>query len=145
MQRRELVLQLFAQRVDVRRIIVVVDRVGLLLPDDAAVKHVGGLRQADLLQLDLRLVDESLVARGPQAIALEAEVLEPVATHRRVRHHLRRPRFEVLHPAHLNPRIVDVDPVIVDQAAVLEDGHDGDEVPVFERVGGPPCLVRHPR
>src|SRR5207237_9117753 len=37
-------------------------------------------------------------------------------------------------------RIVDVDPVIVESVAVLQDQHHGQEVAVFEGIGGALCF-----
>ena len=68
----------------------------------------------------------------PQAVALEAEVFQAEAGHAGG-HHLRRPGLEVLHAADLHARIVDVDPVVVEQLCLAHDQHDGEEVAIAQR------------
>ena len=117
-----------------RGVLVVVHRVRLRLADDAPVDHVLGLGQPDLLQLGLGQGDEVGVAGRPQAVALEAEVFEAVAVQRRVGDHLRRPRLEVLHPADFDRRVVDVNPVVRELLAVLEDQRHRQELAVSQLV-----------
>ena len=65
----------------------------------------------------------------------ETKIFQAVASFVRLRHHLRRPRSEVLDPAHLYTRIMDVNPVVVKSVAILENEHDGEKITILERVG----------
>ena len=57
---------------------VVVHRIGLGLPDHAAIDHIRTGSEIYLLDFPLRQCDQLRVARGPQAIAFEAEVFETI-------------------------------------------------------------------
>ena len=74
------------------------------------------------------------IGRVPQAVALEAEIFKPEAAHARG-HHLGRPRTEVLHPANLYGWIMDVDPVVGEEIALLHHQRDGEEVAIAKRAG----------
>src|ERR1700756_3830154 len=52
-----------------------------------------------------------------------------------IRYHLRGPGAEVLDTADLDGWIMDVDPVIVEGVAILQNEHDGEKVAVVERLG----------
>ena len=101
------------------RVIVVVNRIGFFLPNDAAVDDVAFFGQADLNKLALGELDQIVVARIPESVVFEAEILEAVTGFVRIRHHLRRPGTEVLDAADLDARIVDVDPVVIEHAVDL--------------------------
>ncbi len=88
MKRRIAGLEVEPDHRDVVAVIVVVDRIGLRLPDDAGIDDVGGIDQSDTSDLVLGERDQVGIGRVPQRVALEAEVLEPEAAHAGG-HHLR--------------------------------------------------------
>ena len=77
--------------------------------------------------------DQFVVGRVPQAVALEAEILEAEAAHARSgtisgdheRKFCTRPTFTA--------RIVDVDPVVGEQVGLVDHQRDGEEVAVAQR------------
>ena len=105
-----------ADAVAVLAVLRVVDRVRLRHPDDRAVHDVARpcaspscseLRGAS----SIRSASELL----PQAVTLEAEVLEPRQVCPGVGHHRLAPVVEILDAADLHARRVDVDPVVGEQ------------------------------
>src|SRR6266567_3636815 len=72
-------VQLLTNRGDVPRVVVIVNRIGLLLTNDAAIDEIAFLRQPDLNQLALCELDQVLIARIPQSIVFETEILQTVA------------------------------------------------------------------
>ena len=67
----------------------------------------------------------------------KTKILQAVARLVRVRDHLGRPGTEVLDASDLHARVMDIDPVIVESVAIFQDQHDGQEIAILERVGGP--------
>ena len=86
--------------------------------------------------------DELGVGARPQAVALEAEVLEAQARLARLRHHRPAPVVEVLDAADLHARRVDVDPVVGKQVVALQHQRDHEEVAVPEALGGRAARLR---
>jgi hypothetical protein len=86
--RRKLRVELVADLGDVLGVGIVVHGIRFHLAHDAAVQDVGGLGQADLLELRFGQVDERGVRGAPEPVTLEAEVLEAVAAERGIRNHL---------------------------------------------------------
>jgi len=119
MQARIALLEVEPDRRDVVTVVLVIDRIGLGLAHHAAVDDIRLRDQADLGDLALRQRDQLRIRRGPQAVALEAEIFEPKAA-LAGRHHLGRPRAEVLHPPDLHRRIVDVDPVVGEEIRLVD-------------------------
>ena len=72
-------LQPAADRRHARLVVGVVDRIGLRHAHDVTALDAPGGREADRLELARGLRDELGVARRPQVVALEAEVLHPDA------------------------------------------------------------------
>ena len=129
----------------VGRIVVVVDRIGLRLSHDVAVDDVALLGESQLHQFPRTKLEQFVIRRVPEAVPLEAEIFETVAGQVGVWHQLWRPAGEVLHPAHLHARLVDVDPVIIEPVARPHDQGHREEVTVFEALGGVPRRVRSRR
>src|SRR4029077_18567096 len=100
---------------------------------------------ADLGQLLRRELDELGVFHGPQAVALEAEVLEPEARLGLVGHHVRTPVLEVLDAADAHGGVVNVDPVVGEDARPVDHQRDADEVTVAQAVRGLPHPFRRRR
>ena len=125
-------LEILPDRRDVLAIVVVVDRIGLRLAHHAGVDDVALGDQSDLGDFLLRERDQLRVGRVPQAVALEAEIFEAEAAHAGL-HHLGRPRAEILHPADLHGRIVDVDPVVGKEVGLSHHQRDGEEVAIAQR------------
>ena len=76
---------------DVPRVVVIVNRIGLLLTNDAAIDEIAFLRQPDLNQLALCELNQIVIARIPQSIVFETEILQTVANLVRLGHHFGRP------------------------------------------------------
>src|ERR1700674_2564514 len=74
------------------------------------------------------------IVRGPQAIALEAEVLETEACLRLVRHHRWTPVLEVLNATDADTWVVDVDPVVRKDVRSVDHEGDTDEVAIGKTV-----------
>ena len=72
-------------------VVVVVNRVGFSLSDDAAVFYVANLSKAEIENFLGAEGDEFFVAHVPKPVALEAEILQPVASLCGIGHHLGRP------------------------------------------------------
>ena len=124
-------------RGDVLLIGIVIDRIGLRLPDHAALADVLGPRQTELHELPPRHRDEVRIGQAPQRVVLEAEIFQAEAGEPRIRHHLRRPALEVLDAAHLHARLVDIDPVVIEQPAILRHQRDDEEIAIAQRRRGP--------
>ena len=141
MQIRITIVEFFANGRDMRGVIVVVNRIRFLLPNDAAVEHVAFLGQADLHQLALGQFDQIFVFRIPEAVVLETEIFEAVTSFVGIRHHLGRPGTEVLDAADFDARVVDVNPVVIERVAVFQDQHDGEEVAVLQAFRRPQRIL----
>src|SRR5882724_1675868 len=127
-------LQLLADRLDVRRVVVVVNRIRFLLANDSPVQDIAMFRETDLKQLAFGLREQVFVLRVPNAVVFEAEIFQAVTSLVVIRHHLGRPGTEVLDPADLHIWIVDINPVVVKGVAVLDDQHHGEEVAILQRI-----------
>ena len=68
-------VQFLANRSHVPRVVVIVNRIGLLLTNDAAIDEIAFLRQPDLDQLALCELNQIPIARIPQSIVFETEIL----------------------------------------------------------------------
>jgi hypothetical protein len=93
------------RRVEVFGVDRVVDGVGLGLPDDGAVEDLGRVDEAQRREFLLGQLDEVLILAGPQAVALEAEVLETKARGPGARDHRLAPVVEVLDATDLHPGV----------------------------------------
>jgi hypothetical protein len=122
------------------RIVVVVNWIRFFLSNHATIEDIALARQADLDQLALGQGNQIFIFRIPEAVVFKTKVFEPVAGFVRIGHHFRGPGPEVLNPANLHTRIVNVDPIIMKSVAVFQDQHHGQEVAVFERIGGALCF-----
>src|ERR1035437_8008420 len=65
-------------RVDVHLVSVVINRICLGLPDDAAIDHIRSGSEIYLLDFPLRQFDQLTVTRGPQPVPLEAEIFQTI-------------------------------------------------------------------
>ena len=133
MQRWKSALQLKPDHPHIFKIGFVIDRIGFLLAHDAGVRDVLAAHQADGGDLLLRERDQIAIRHGPEIIVLAAEIFKPEAGRGLVRDHLRRPGPEVLHPADLDLRIVDINPIVGPCALRVADKDDGEKIAVFER------------
>ena len=113
----------------------VVDGIRLRHPDDAAIHDIPLLCETKGLELPARLIDQIRVLALPEAVALEAEVLEPEACRARRRHHRRAPVVEVLNAADLDPGSVNVDPVVREQLVLLQHERDSQKVAIPQAFG----------
>ena len=114
---------------------VVVDRVRLGHPDDAAVDDLGGGDEADGVDLAGPERDQVGVGHRPEVVPLEAEVFEAEAALGRVGDEVGGPVLEVLDPAEPDVRLVDVDPGVREGLGAVDDQDDGQEVAVLQRLG----------
>ena len=81
-------LQLDRDGLDVTSVIVIVNRIRFLLPNDTAIEHVPFFGQSDLHQFACGQLDQLFVFRIPDAVVLETEIFQAVAGLVRIRHHL---------------------------------------------------------
>ena len=112
-------------------IISVIDRVSLGDTEHTAIFNVVEQGQADVNGFPLREFDQVRVRRVPQLVALCAKVLEAQTCLAWVRNHVRAPVLEILNPAHLDGRIVNVNPIVGKQVDLINDEAYGEEIAVM--------------
>ena len=116
-------------------VVVVVDRVGLGHPDDAAVDDLGG-----------RTRPIASISRRPRAIRSASDMVQRSSPSKqkysrprlrlgRVGDEVGRPVLEVLDAAEPDVGLVDVDPGVGEGLGPVDDQDDGEEVAILERLG----------
>ena len=131
-QRRIAAFQLGAHRLDIGGIVIVIDGIGLFLPNDRAADDILGLGQPELREFLRRQRDQIIIARRPQPITFEAEIFEADAGQAGIGHHFGRPAAEILHPPDLYLVVVDVDPVVGEQVFGADHQRNGEEIAVAQ-------------
>jgi hypothetical protein len=70
-------IQFLANRRDMFRVVVVVNRIRFFLSNDAAIEDIAFLRQADLDQLALGQGNQIFIFRIPEAVVFETKYSSP--------------------------------------------------------------------
>ena len=95
-----------------------------------------GQTYRDKIDLTTAERDQVGIGHGPEVVPLEAEVFQAEAAFAGVGDEIRRPVLEVLHASQAHARLVDVDPVIGERLGPIDDQDDGEEIAIFQRLGG---------
>ena len=132
MQIRESKLEFLANGSYMTGVIVIIDRIGFLLPNHAAIEDVSFTRESDFCQLPLRQFNQILVERIPQTVMFETKIFQTVASFVRLRHHFRRPGPKVLNPADFHAWVVNINPIVVESVAIFQNKHDRKKIAIFE-------------
>src|ERR1700722_15588350 len=100
---------------------IVVNRIGLQLPNDGAIHNARPRRETKSVKLVGRKIDQVAIGQRPEPVAGMTEKFHSDARMPLIGYHVGRPRTEVLNSSDLHLRAVNIDPVVRKGIAMVQN------------------------